>query len=915
MRSLRNVLCLCLCVLPLTAVSAQDTTLKKITTVEGITEYWLSNGLQVLLFPDDSKPKLTINITYFVGSRHEGYGEAGMAHLLEHMVFKGTPTFKDVPRELIGRGASPLNGTTWLDRTNYYEGLPSTPENLEFAIRFEADRMINSFIAQKDLRSEMTVVRNEFESGENSPMRILMQRMMAAAFEWHNYGKTTIGNRADIERVPIDKLQAFYRKYYQPDNAMLIVAGKFDEAKAKEHILKYFGAIPRPERELPNTYTEEPAQDGERMVTLRRVGNVAWAGCLYHVPSGAHPEAPAVEVLNDVLASEPGGRLYRKLVETKRASAVTGAHFLLHDPGVLFFLTQGAAGSEPEPMLEAMLEVTEGFADEPVTQAEVDRALQSYREKRERTNADTGSLAIELSEWAAQGDWRLFFLYRDRMEKVTKDDVQAVAEKYLTRNNRTMGVFVPTEEAERISIPPTPEIAAMLEGYKGREVVSKGEAFEPTPDVIERRTRRTKLPSGIKVALLPKETRGDTVNLRLTLRYGDKPTLTGREKAGDLLPTMLLRGTEEMSRQEIRDAFSKLSARVSVVGQPSVVLVTVQTKREKLAEVLKLLRKVLRDPAFPDDELETLKTEQIAAFEQQKSQPQAIASVLVMEKLSPYPKGDPRYVATIEEEIERTKAVTTSDIRNLYVDLMNGQNGELTIVGDFDPAEAVEGVNAIVKDWTSDTKFIRLDRLGNYDLEGGVKIVNTPDKANAMYFAGMSIRLGQDHPDYPALLIGNRILGGDPFTSRLGGRLRQREGLSYAVGSQMQTSPYEPNTTMYVFAISAPQNAKAVRTGIREELEKLLKEGVTEDEVQQAVRGYLDQRQTARSNDAALASQLEQTTRTGRSMLFTAEIEEKIRNLTPQQVNEAMRRHVDPKKLYVVQAGDLEKHEKPDSAP
>ncbi|MFK7821112.1 MAG: M16 family metallopeptidase, partial [Planctomycetaceae bacterium] len=183
--------------------TAQDATLKKITEVEGITEYRLSNGLQVLLFPDESRPRVTINITYFVGSRHEGYGEAGMAHLLEHMVFKGTPTYADVPKELTSRGAQPINGTTWLDRTNYYEGLPATAENLEFGIKFEADRMINSFIAEKDLKSEMTVVRNEFESGENSPMRILMQRMMGAAFEWHNYGKTTIGNRADIERVPI----------------------------------------------------------------------------------------------------------------------------------------------------------------------------------------------------------------------------------------------------------------------------------------------------------------------------------------------------------------------------------------------------------------------------------------------------------------------------------------------------------------------------------------------------------------------------------------------------------------------------------------------------------------------------------------------------------------------------------------
>ena len=215
-----------------------------ITSVEGITEYQLENGLKVLLFPDDSKPTVTVNLTLFVGSRHEGYGEAGMAHLLEHMLFKGTPSHPNIPKSLQDLGAQ-FNGTTWVDRTNYYETLPASEENLEFALQLEADRMVNSLIRGEDLESEMTVVRSDFESGESSPLRILLQRMQAAAYEWHNYGKSTIGNRSDIERVPITNLRAFYRKHYQPDNAMLIVAGKFDRARALELILKHFGPLER----------------------------------------------------------------------------------------------------------------------------------------------------------------------------------------------------------------------------------------------------------------------------------------------------------------------------------------------------------------------------------------------------------------------------------------------------------------------------------------------------------------------------------------------------------------------------------------------------------------------------------------------------------------------------------------------
>src|SRR5947208_1594464 len=218
---------------------------QKVATVEGVTEYRLSNGARVLLFPEASRPTITVNMTVLVGSRHEGYGETGMAHLLEHMVFKGTPDHPNVPKSLRDHGAS-FNGTTNDDRTNYFETMPATVENLEFGIQLESDRLVNSFVRREDLISEMTVVRNEFERGENNAPGILSQRIAASAFEWHNYGKSTIGNRSDIERVPIDNLQAFYKKYYQPDNCVLIIAGKFEEAKALELANKYLGSIPKP---------------------------------------------------------------------------------------------------------------------------------------------------------------------------------------------------------------------------------------------------------------------------------------------------------------------------------------------------------------------------------------------------------------------------------------------------------------------------------------------------------------------------------------------------------------------------------------------------------------------------------------------------------------------------------------------
>jgi zinc protease len=352
-------------------VNASSFAATKVGTTEGITEYRLDNGLQILLYPDDSKPTVTVNLTILVGSRHEGYGETGMAHLLEHMVFKGTPDHPNIPKVLQERGAR-FNGSTWVDRTNYFETLPAEGDNLEFALRLESDRMMNSFVRAEDLFSEMTVVRNEFERGENSPSSLLQDRMIAVAFDWHNYGKSTIGNRSDIERVPIRKLRAFYQKYYQPDNAVLVVAGKFDEATALQLIADTFGRIPKPARELDRTYTEEPPQDGERSVTLRRVGDVGLVAAVYHAPAGAHPDSAAMEVLAGAHDAPPSGKLYKALVETRLATAVSTMSRAWHDAGIFGADAQVRKDDPLEPVLDKLLEVVESIGRDGLPNDEIE---------------------------------------------------------------------------------------------------------------------------------------------------------------------------------------------------------------------------------------------------------------------------------------------------------------------------------------------------------------------------------------------------------------------------------------------------------------------------------------------------------------------------------------------------------------
>ncbi len=894
---------LLIAILSLAATPAYSADVTKLTTVEGITEYQLENGMQVLIFPDPSKPTVTVNLTIFCGSRHEGYGESGMAHLLEHMLFKGTPLHANIPKLLSERGAR-FNGTTSYDRTNYYETLPASEENLEFAIRLESDRMINSFIKGEDLASEMTVVRNEFESGENSPSRVLRQRMMATAYEWHNYGKAVIGNRSDIERVPLPRLRDFYRKHYQPDNAMLVIAGQFDVDKALALANKYFGAIPKPERELDRTYTEEPPQDGERIVSLRRVGEVGLVGVAYHIPAASHPDFAPVDVLGYILAIEPAGRLYKSTVQTEMATSIMGGSYSLHDPSLLMMVCE-VKDLENVPLVrKTMIQEIEKIGTDGVSQEEVDRVILQVTKQREQLMANSGRVALQLSEWASQGDWRLFFLYRDRMEKVTADDVKRVAAQYCRDSNRTVGLFVPTETVSRAVIPAAVNIAEMVEGYEGRETVAAGEVFDATPENIQGRLIQFKLDDGLEVGLLPKKTRGEVVRLSLTLRYGSLQNLEGLDTAGSMLGTLMTRGTASLDYQQLQDELDGLGASLSGSGGLGSVSFGIQTKRPQLQKTLDLLRQVLREPTLPSKELDVLKNEQLAGLGASQNEPQFLAMNRLRQLMFPYGEDDLRRYKSVGEQIESMQKLSLDDVQQLYSNYVGSNNGELVMVGDFDVDEVRAQLGQIFAGWKSEQDYKRIPRQ-SFIKDGQRVSVNTPDKKNAVYYAAVIVPIGLHHEDYPAVIIGNYILGGGSLSSRLGDRVRQKDGLSYGIGSGYGAYALEDLSRITIGAISNPENSPKVVAAIDEEIARLLKDGITDKELTSATTGYLESLKVQMNNDGTLSGMISSSIYESRPISYYDELQQRIERLTKEDVVEALRKHLLTKRLNVVTAGDF----------
>lgn len=886
-------------------------------SMAGITEYEFPNGLRVLLLPDSSSTRISVNMVYLVGSRHEGYGETGMAHLLEHMNFILAKDGRNIKKELTSHGAS-WNGTTDYDRTNYFETVNASDENLKWALDLEATRMVNMRIEKELLDTEMTVVRNEFERGENNAAGILDERVSATAYLWHNYGKSTIGSLADIEKVPIDRLAAFYKKYYQPDNAVLIVGGQIDPEKTLQVAAATVGAIPRPARKLDATYTVEPAQDGERTVELRRVGSAQNLIMAYHGPAMAHPDAAALEVVAGIMNGSGGtGRLYKALVDNKKAVSATMGVSELHDPGlVTISATLTKEQSLPE-VKKTALDTIAGLMTEPPTKEEVDRAKERIIQRMDREMSNTQAMVVNtLTEVVADGDWRYFFTNYAEIKSVTPADVERVAKLYFKDSNRTVGEFIPDAAPERTVVPEAPPLDKLLAEYKPTVTVKEGEVLTSDPAAVEKRIVRTKA-GGLNLALLPKATRGNLVDLSLNIRFGDEKTLAGKNAEAQLAGALLMRGTTGKNRQQIQDAIQKLNATISVCGggggrgggggaSLTGCSASIQTTEENLIPAMRLMAEILKEPAFPESDFEQLRQQAIAAVERGRTEPATLAAQALQANISPFPREDVRHNRTIDEQIEDLKKVTLDGVKNFYRQFYGASHGDLVAVGALKPDEVQKAALELFGTWKSQSPYARIESkvlpVQAIDLK-----IETPDKTNAQFYAGMRIRMKDTDPDYAALYMANFLMGGE-ITARWSDRIRNREGLSYGVSSSFSApSPLDGDAAiLQASIISNPKNSPKVEASFRDELRKTLSEGFTQKELDSAKSALRDVRALGRSGDTAVLSLIMTRAEQERTLARDTELDRQFAALTLAQVNAAFRKYV-TNDISIVQAGDFKK--------
>jgi len=882
--------------------------LTQTASVEGITEYQLDNGLKVLLFPDNSSQTITVNITYLVGSRHEGYGEKGMAHLLEHLVFKGTPNHPDIPKELTSHGARP-NGTTWYDRTNYFETFNATDENLDWALDLESDRMVNSYIAKKDLESEFSVVRNEFESGENSPTSVLMKNVISASFTWHNYGQSTIGNRSDIERVPIENLKAFYKKYYRPDNAVLMVTGKFELEKTKALIIKKFGQLKNPSVALNDVPTIEPPQDGERRVQLERVGDLQVLAALYHTPAGSHIDYSAMALIENVLTDQPSGRLYKALIDSKKASAVWSFSPFTKEPSFMYINVDVPSTNSLPEAEKILLNTFDGLKDNPITAEELKRAKANMLKQMDQVFRNSSYLGTYMSEFIGAGDWRLAFIHRDRVENMTLADVNEVLGRYFIPTNRTVGSFKPTKNPVRVGIPHTEGLDALVSAYKGKEVMAAGEAFDVSYDNIQNRLENgTITGTGIKYGFIKKANRGETVYVNVGLRNGSIDQLMNKGMTPSMVAQMLNKGSISKSRQDIEDKLSQLKSSVFFSGRAGRVFAYVNSTQENLMPTLELMAEIIKNPKFDATELDKLKTQQLANIEANLSEPTFQASRRLGQINQQHPKGHPNYSMTVEEQIAAIKAVTIEDMKAYHKEFYGtSEMSTVTAIGNIEEAQLKSFFEKEFANFKAKHAFEQFPSPFAKANPANEQL-KTPDKKNAFTTGVFNFEANQSDDDYAALQVASAVFGGGFLNSRIADRLRQKDGVSYGAGGgiSVDDDTTNRNSSMYIYAIYAPDNAAKVQLGFKEEIARFIEGGITQEELDNAVKGWVQAQAVSRAKDNELASVINNNMYYSRDMSTQKELEEKVKVLTVEDVNRAIKKHFKPLDQWtVVNAGDF----------
>ncbi|HHM02006.1 MAG TPA: insulinase family protein [Caldithrix abyssi] len=881
----------------------------------GIQEYTLkSNGLTVLLMEDHSAPVLTFMVTYRVGSRNEVTGTTGSTHLLEHLMFKGTPKYNKANGghidNVLGNIGARLNATTWLDRTNYFESIPS--DYLETAIDIESDRMRNLLLRKEDKDAEMTVVRNEFERGENSPFSALSKSIWATAFQAFPYHHSTIGWRSDIENVTIPKLREFYDTFYWPNNATVTVIGDFNEENALNLIKKYYGKIPASPKPIPQLYTTEPKQEGPRRVIVKRPGQLGVVAVAWKVPEGTHKDSYALNVLDKILSSGKSSRYYKALQDKNKTVSNFNFYAQLQYPGLFASYAFLAPGATHEEVEEIILKEIDSIKTHGVSAGEVQRAINQVEAETAFGRDGSFSIAAQLNEAIATGDWTLYTSYEENIKKVTPQEVQEVAKKYLNEDQSTTGYFIPQKPggasaragaAHRLDDqgiyhyrPPMEEAEASL----------NAPAFDPPAQrksSIAQNIKRTTI-NGIDVVLAPTGVK-NVVTFSASLPLGD---ILNKENSmlADITGRMLDKGTLKHDKFALAGILENMGARLSFDVGKYTLSISGRSLTKDVNTVIGLLAEELRQPAFDATELEKLKKQRVGNFKRMLEDTGTQARDELTRLL--YPKGHPNYEAKIEELIADTEKITVDQVKEFYNEHYGPRGMIFVAAGDVKNAGLEKAIGTAFKGWKGGSERPVIQKQAN-DVKAGFHAVTMEGKTSTSMYMGLPTGLKKTDEDYLPFYLANTILG-TGFAGRLMSIIRDDEGLTYGIYSAHAGDIYDGGF-WYITATFAPNLLEKGLNSTNRELKRWVEKGVTAEELANVKKRLAGRYKVSLATSAGMARQILSFLQRGLDISYMDEYPSKIQQVTLDQVNRVIKKYVDPDKVVTVVAGSIDKEGKP----
>ena len=870
----------------------------------GIQEYKMtSNGLTVLLKEDHSAPVATFMVTYNVGSRNEAIGYTGSTHLLEHLMFKGSRKFNtdkgnSVFQLLQSLGAR-MNATTWLDRTNYFETVPS--EHLEIAIEIEADRMRNAYIKEEDRQSEMTVVRNEFERGQNSPFGVLDEHIWATAYMAHPYHHSTIGWKSDIEGVSIERLKQFYDTFYWPNNATATIVGDFEKEDALAMVKKHFGRIMKSRNEIPEVYTEEPEQEGQRRVILKRAGQQGVVGVAHKTPSATHEDAPAFMVLSSILSSGKNSRFYKKITDKGLTTSVFIWDSLFRDPGLFAVYANLTPGTDHKKVEEIIMGEYEAIKQNGVTEEEVDKAKAQLIANMKFRQDGSYMVAGSLNEAIASGDWTLYTTYEEKVSAVNAQDIQSIVERYFLEDLSTVGHFVPKSsgaQATRRGPSSATELGEMKKKYFSTEegaedglLLSQIEDSEPVKGV---RLLTLKRGSGV-------------VTFSGSFLGGDIYAPTTNPRVPDVVVSMLDQGTTKSSKFEISSKLENVGARLSFSNGKARVGFGGKFLSEDMNLVVGLLAEQLKLPAFDSEELTKTKSRLITGYKKSKESTRGNALNKMLKNF--YPPGHQNAADDPDTSIQHIESLTAEDLKEYHNKTYGTGSMVFVAVGDVNHEELSNLLKENFEDWkTSPLSDKKEEKRGSK--AGGKTYVTMEDKTSTDFLVGIPVGINRDHPDYRPLYIASYILGGN-FSGRLMQTVRVKEGLTYGIRSSMSGFSNDNDGYWYVGGTFAPQLLSKGESSTLREIKKWAKDGVTQKELDIAKTTLTGSYRVGFDTTGGLAGGILGAVVDWGDLSYVDSQPDKINAVTLEQVNSAIKKYISVEDLYQVAAGSVDDNGEP----